>query len=370
MKLTYNEFWEILSKAYPVSHGELRLPIATHCLSIENISIGSLFLQFQEVLDIIIEQISITWSETIAYQNKQNEIIPFLWGDFTWVLRFDCMINSKGELKIIEINSDYPDGLLLHDFTYWALSWNQESTKHHDAFISLFNKSESIYIAIPYDAFFLDAYYVEYNYLRDKGYDVTIWTLRQLTREDDFIYFDWKKIDCIRRCVEVAKISSGEFQLLTWAKIRFVNTFDLRLLWFKSNLSSIKNSLVPETFSLVDWEIEKVLWDKDNWVIKPSNLFEGKNVYIGRDLSHEEWESLVMKNKNHEFVVQEFVDSKKIQVEFYDNWGIESRNVYFDLCPHFFIKDWVIVNQWLTLARFSEDKILNIAQWGWLWYLL
>lgn len=110
----YNNFWQELSLAYPISHGELRLPIATNFLE-KNISNQATTADFQNILDQIFDLIKSETIQKIFEKNSDSRLIPLISNEFTGIIRFDCMINSHGELKIIELNADYPDGLILHD---------------------------------------------------------------------------------------------------------------------------------------------------------------------------------------------------------------------------------------------------------------
>ena len=69
------------------------------------------------------------------------------------------------------------------------------------------------------------------------------------------------------------------------------------------------------------------------------------------------------------YIVQEFVDMQKMKVSLYENGGIIEKELYFDLCPHLFVKEGKIIGDGLVLMRFSENRILNVAQWWWIGYL-
>ncbi len=366
---SYWNFWETLAHAYPISKWTLRLPIATRYLDIKDINIHNYFQDFQSIVSQLIDTIDKEWREQIAIKNWQPEITPFLGKDFSGVIRFDCMLNKNCELKVIEVNSDYPDWLLMHDYTHEAIGNTKWVFKNHNAYKKLFEVGNSIFIAIPKDAFFLDAYYTEYEFLKNLWYKVFIWRLDQLTQKDDNIFFEWAPIRSIRRCIEVGKIEEWTLDLLTWAKVSYMNTFDMRLLWFKDNLSHIRSSLVPKTLILNTETKSLIVQDKDNWVIKPTNLFEWKWVYIGKDTNQDIWERQIQEAQWANYVAQEFVASDKIEMDFYENGTILTKEVYFDICPHFFVKNGIIQDEWITLVRFSENKILNIAQWWGLWYL-
>lgn len=82
-----------------------------------------------------------------------------------------------------------------------------------------------------------------------------------------------------------------------------------------------------------------------------------------------EWEKLIRLHLEENYIVQEFVESKKISMDFFDNDTVETRDVYFDFCPHFFVEDGKVIGDGLILSRFSEDKILNVSRGGGIGYV-
>lgn len=230
----YNNFWEQLSLAYPVSHGELRLPIATKFLD-KDFSFQIQISDFQEILDQIFAIIRSESIECIFTENNDDKLISFISGDFTGIVRFDCMVNSRGELRVIEINSDYPDGLILHDWTVSALE-QKTSILHAESFLKFFDKTKNIFIAYPDEAFFRDAYYREYELLKDNGFTVFIGNYSYLERRGEELFFEGARIDTIRRCIEVGKMHDEDFAKLSGTRVNFVNTFDMHVFDFKDLL--------------------------------------------------------------------------------------------------------------------------------------
>jgi hypothetical protein len=53
---------------------------------------------------------------------------------------------------------------------------------------------------------------------------------------------------------------------------------------------------------------------------------------------------------------------QKLIINLYDNNEIVEKELYFDLCPHFFVKDGKIIGDGHILMRFSENRILNVAK--------
>lgn len=66
---------------------------------------------------------------------------------------------------------------------------------------------------------------------------------------------------------------------------------------------------IPYTSNLTDEEIarEKVVDTKDNWIIKPEDSYGAKGVFSGKNHTTKEWEQLVEKHKNQDYLLQEYV---------------------------------------------------------------
>lgn len=363
----YNNFWEQLSLAYPVSHGELRLPIATKFLD-KDFSFQIQISDFQEILDQIFAIIRSESIECIFTENNDDKLISFISGDFTGIVRFDCMVNSRGELRVIEINSDYPDGLILHDWTVSALE-QKTSILHAESFLKFFDKTKNIFIAYPDEAFFRDAYYREYELLKDNGFTVFIGNYSYLERRGEELFFEGARIDTIRRCIEVGKMHDEDFAKLSGTRVNFVNTFDMHVFDFKDLLWQIDHPLLPKTENLTDKNAAWVLENRENLVLKPINSYEGIGVNIGVNTTEEDWEKLIVSEKNRDYIAQELVDTQKITMSFYDEGTIVSRDVYYDVCPHFFVKNGKIDSMGHILVRYSENKILNVAMGGGIGYM-
>ncbi|MDR7871117.1 MAG: glutathionylspermidine synthase family protein [Tissierellaceae bacterium] len=54
---------------------------------------------------------------------------------------------------------------------------------------------------------------------------------------------------------------------------------------------------------------QMVLNNKDKYIMKPMDLNASQGVYVGKDLSQEEWDTRLKKDFNNEYLYQEFVDS-------------------------------------------------------------
>lgn len=58
-----------------------------------------------------------------------------------------------------------------------------------------------------------------------------------------------------------------------------------------------------------DGVFDLVLNNKDKFIMKPMDLNASQGVYVGKDLSMEEWEARLRKDWNNQYLYQEFVDT-------------------------------------------------------------
>lgn len=367
---TYDEFWELMKWAYPISKWALKLPISANIIEIASLDTNKLLMESKKIIQDLCDKISSSPDIKTSFIEKNWELWlkKLLSNTFTWVVRLDCVLDQSGNTKILEINADYPDWLLMHDVTYSVLS-GFPTIKNLAMYQQLFDKKHSIFVLYKKWTFFVDAYYTEYHLLQQFWYTCYIWTEEDLVFDDWNVFFKWHTIHVIRRCMEIWKFTEWFLHDLSSCNVRCINSFDLRVLWYKNLLQEIESPSIPKTFCLQYDDIDMVLAHKDSYVIKPSNLFEWKGVYIGKYCEAQDWEIAVRNSIHNNYIVQEFVDMQKIKIHLYDNGLIVEKELYFDICPHIFVKDGQVIGHGIVLMRFSENRITNVAQWGGIWYL-
>lgn len=354
----YSDFWERLLPAYKISKGSMRLPIATSLLEIEDFNIQKTFSSLSKLLQTILDEHG-TKEQALkrAKEAGEERINPLITDEFSGVVRFDCVFNAEGEVKILELNCDYPDGLLLHDHTFSVLS-NKNSNLHHQLLSEILDKDPHVHLLHDEKAIFLDAYHYEHTCLVENGTSSSVGA--EIPTIDK---------STIRRCLEVSKMSPDMCVSLAKLKdTRFINTFALRTLGYKDLLSKIEHEYIPQTIVLSENTETIVLEEKNKWIIKPANGCEGNDIYFGHDCDQATWEQIIASKNHGTYIAQEYVPIQKIEVTLFENETIVQKNLFFDLCPHFFIKQGQVIGSGHTLMRFSENPVVNVTHGGGIGY--
>ena len=74
-----------------------------------------------------------------------------------------------------------------------------------------------------------------------------------------------------------------------------------------------------KTYSLTEKNKNKFVNLKNNYVLKPTHLNEGIGVIIGPDTDQKEWEELINKNTDNNYLLQEFITIEKKEATLYEN---------------------------------------------------
>ena len=361
---SYDDFRTELKSAYPITHWELKLPIA---VNLENFDID---------IDRLIRNLDNIMQQLFAKKGQAKEISKtafapwftdlFTW-DFTGIVRFDTMFNQNWELKLVEVNTKRPDWLLMHDNTYSALL-DRENNRNLDLFLQLFDKEDYIFIMYE-NAWFIDSHFLEYEKVKSRWYRVWIWTFEELTFRDWFAYYQDNKIDVLRFSVSPWRLNWLQIALLKTAKLKYINTPDLASMWDKSLMQWIENEMIMKT-SILDEKIkDEIILNKDNYVIKPTNKDEWNWVYIWIDLLQTERENLINENLWKQYLAQEYIQVTPKTTYMYLDWDIKETKVYYDCCPHIYYKNWKMIWCGQILVRYSENRIVNVLKWWGIWYM-
>lgn len=348
----YNKFWDKLSPAYPVSMGRMRVPIVTEIQQLPGISVPALLNELTIVLEQLITQAALPGAAAVrAKKAGEDVIVPHIDDTYTGVVRFDCVLNKRNELKILELNADYPDGLLLHDKTYGVLS-GEDCLVHEEAFLSYFPPQSSIHISHVKDAHFLDAYYTEAAVLAEAGHQVSIGA------EDPLHSPAWH-----RRCIESSKITANDMAWCEDVRPQHLNSFALRTLGYKDLLATLSHPYALKTFVVNSSTLPQLLANQSEYVLKPANGCEGQGIFFGHAHDAATWEN-ILSSLPAGYIAQEYVELPRRKVLVYEDGQVIEKELYFDICPHFFIKEGKVVDTGHLLMRFSDSPVVNVALGG------
>jgi hypothetical protein len=358
--------------------------------------IANAYYTDSEIRDII----SISADEQDLIQSAREK-------DFSGIIRVDLFYSDSP--KIVEINSDYPDGFFMHDITATAIrnSFSETlgagliaSTSHAEIFSKLLTDSAAskemhIFIGHDRERTFIDEFHLTKNKLAELGWNnISVGTLEVLEYRGGNLYFNNKKIDALRRGSELSKIRRMP-NLIPWLieaeknGLIVINNFKIRLLGYKSLLAamwdekshrylnepeikSIKK-LVPETYKLDSPYISKnkLTENKDIWVLKPIDLAEGSDVFVGSSCTATDWASALERAYKNptKWIVQHKVKVPEATFNLIEknHTEITSYNRKYDCNPHIILNG-DNVELGAILVRFSESSILNVTKGGGITY--
>lgn len=403
-------FWEHLSKeAYPITKGELRIPISIEPFVLNKEESTQLENDLTLLLSAAkkIAQAYYTDSrieEILAIdKDEQDLILSAKEKDFTGIVRVDLFYSDAP--RIVEINADYPDGFFMHDVTARAVAdllpnLNIEVKNHTQIFSNLLTelgitKKKHIFIGHDKERIFIDEFHLTKIKLAELGWkNISVGAFEDLEFTGGSFYLNSVKIDAIRRGSELSKIRRipNLVQHLLEAEKNgtiIINNFKMRLLGYKSLLASLwddrfhsylnKNEvsaikkLLPPTFKIDDQKItrEILIEQKDTWVIKPIDLTEGSDVFVGQACTENDWgRALDQAYTNpRKWIAQHKVKIPEETFNLIENTHstIQNYSRKYDCNPHMILyKDKIELGT--ILVRFSDSQVLNVAKGGGITY--
>lgn len=164
------------------------------------------------------------------------------------------------------------------------------------------------------------------------GYTSEVCEIRDLVCREDGLYSpSGKKLDAIYRRAVTSDIMenieevSDFVQAVKDKKVCLVGNFCTQIIHNKVLFKLLYNertlhflteeekefihSHIPYTVKLSsqDCEIEEIIKDKDQWIIKPEDSYGAKGVYAGINHDNTQWSKLIRENEDNHYLVQEFV---------------------------------------------------------------
>jgi glutathionylspermidine synthase len=410
VKKASSDFWSHLSEhAYPVSRGTIRIPISLEPFEVTAQEYEMITTQVSSVLSAAAKLANAYASDealrkVLALHEGERELIDASLGEpLVGVVRVDLFHSL--EPKMIEINADFPDGFFMHDVTAMRIASSHGAIQsvtppsHADLHIALLREEgvgEDAHIYIGYNKGreFVDEFELTRQRLIAAGWStVSIGAIEDLEFSGGDFSANGKKIDVLKRGCELSKLrhSPELLQNLLMAQqrgLKIFNNFKLRLLGHKALMAALWDErfvhyltdeellavrhLVPQTFKLEQHNVEEVLNDKDAWVLKPTDLAEGKGVCVGSSMTQREWiEALEGAHPANSWILQRKVTIPKETFTLYheDTGKIHSAEAHYDLDPHVVLfRDKIEMGN--MLVRFSSSEVLNVMQGGGITYAL
>lgn len=324
-------------------------------------------------------------------------------------LRIDAFLQADGNIKLVEVNSDFPDGINtiseIFDF-YQRLPHIKELDSiqpQKDISELLLNSMFSSYessgkvkkpvfgIFAPPDRWWLGEFANCRNYLKENGYEAHILDPQRLEYKNGRLVHEGKNIDMIRKATEIFYFKKHHETLKpfleSYKRGDFVlyNRFKDRLLGYKTLFAVLTDDkwshlfdkdelevirrLVPWTRRITgDITLDYLINNKDKLVIKPSGETDAYGVFAGIDFTKEEWKKksewvLSEAIKGSEWIVQEKIHISKRPVLRIEDGQLKKEEVNFDLMFHLLgVKNGMLEGP--VHSRSSKSFVVNMSHGG------
>ncbi|HEY1074277.1 MAG TPA: hypothetical protein VGE59_01070 [Patescibacteria group bacterium] len=328
------------------------------------------------------------------------------------VTRLDSFLTDDG-YKFVEINTDYPDGLTL--FTQFVKTFDAFMEPYDSAYLkSDVNNLELLYSNLitlyqknggthhnptiacvgPLDRLWATEYNAHVEFLRSKGHKVFHVEPTELVFEDGELRYQNHKIDIVRRLCETRYFTKQPeacraiFEAYKQKTAVFMNSFHDRLLGVKGLFAVLTNSRyahlftseekevikrtipvtkVVSTIDLHPDEITNICQNKDNYVLKPSDLSEGEKIFVGCETDQHIWDealSSALDQSDGRWIIQELIRIPKRESLIVENGELKTESLYFDVCLHFFMDKNGDIATGTPFSRSSRSMILNVTKGG------
>lgn len=276
------------------------------------------------------------------------------------IARYDVFYNGMDKFKFIEFNTDGSSAMnkdntvgdLLIETNGIKKFRQKYEIENVDMFHPWIEESTSIYKSVhnkkPNIAIvdFLDigATYEFKKFKQlfiEEGYNCEIFDIRDLKYKDGKLVCDGYEIDMVYRRAVTVEFMKHYDELKDFVRAYYDNAFVLigsfrsqimhTKLIFKILLDPLTQKIltdeeneflknhIPFTDNLTEEEYEKVLNNKDNYIIKPVDDYASHGVYAGRGVEFEEWKKLLDVAITDDYIYQEYYQMDPLPfVEFVD----------------------------------------------------
>ncbi len=207
--------------------------------------------------------------------------------------------------------------------------WVDESIKLYDEFIKI-NKQPTVAIVDFIESATLAEFEEFKNAYENKGYKAIICDMRDLKYIGGTLFYKKEPIDLIYRRVVTKELIDRQEEVedfINAYKDRAVcvigpfksqilhNKIIFKILHEEDTLSLFNNDEqafikqhIPKTelFNGGYDNYQEVLVNKDQYILKPYDLYGSRGVYVGLDYNMKQWEDILKKCFNNDYLVQEY----------------------------------------------------------------
>jgi len=321
----------------------------------------------------------------------------------------------NGTLRFVEFNCDSPAGLAYCDIQEdifaksfpikeiqknYKLLHQQRCAGLLEALLSTYaefasnNKKPNIAIVDWREMKTRNELLVLRDLFKNKGYDTVVADPRDLKFRDNRLEFKGFPIDLIYRRVIFQELIKKKDQVKDFieayrkGKVCVVNPLCSRLASNKALLSIItnprkfrdffseeENEIIRKHIPRTKWLLDKqthykntlvslkkhVIANKESLVLKPSDSYGGKDVYIGKETDQKVWGNLVRRilYKHENWVVQEYVEITEMEVPVLENDHVQLKTKKYNLNP------FILGGKYAgTIARLSDQSVINVSAGG------
>lgn len=272
-----------------------------------------------------------------------------------------CEINTDGTgamRECMEIQKAFAQTNVFNEISKkYSLKFDDLYEKLVDSILSSYFKSdyktENPVIAIVDYA--ENSYMIEYLTIKHafekRGYECIMANLPDLDFKHKYLYYGDKKIDLVYRRAQTCELMNkigeskafiknaleGRTAVMGHFKTQVAHNKMLFALLDKPQIQKIltdeENAFIKEYFPFTtqmkngNYNFNEIKYSKNNWVVKPKDMYGASNVYVGCDLTQQEWEDALEKAISEDFILQEYCPAYKIKNSYFDKEGnlIEDR---------------------------------------------
>jgi len=228
------------------------------------------------------------------------------------------------------------------------------------------------------------------KYFWDSGYKTFLADPRELVYKDGELSFKDEKIDIIHRrvilieLVERFRDAQPFIQAVNEGAVSVINPFSSAIGSNKAILALLSEEkyhplLEEDTVDIIKrhlpWTrlfhrdkdqaiIEKVIEDKDSYVLKMGKSYGGSGIIVGREASEEQWKrrtEIILESTEERWIVQEYIKPPREMYPVIQDSDLEFHELIFNINP--FIIDGEYVNG-MTRLSYPEQHVINVAQGG------